>query len=788
MEENMREEYTVINKSSPLVDAKAKVTGAAEYTDDMKLPGMLYGKILRSPYPHAKILNIDTSKAKKLHGVKAIVTGSDTAGVKYGIFERAPQTMDECLLTIDKARYVGDEIAAVAAISEDIAEEALDLIEVEYEELPVVLDPEKALEPRAPRIHEDKEGNIGARAFWEIGKVDEALKEAYYVAEDKFKTHSVIHAPMEPHTSLANFDSSGKLTVRSSTQVPYYIKRGLARTLVMPESKIRVIKPFVGGGFGGKWELIAIDFCSSLLSIKTGLPVKIAYTREEEFIATHRKHPEIIWMKTGVTKDGKILVRDARIILDGGAYTACGQITTHLSGLFQGIPFRIPAFRYEGIRAFTNKQPSGAMRGHGGTQPHMAADIQMDKIAEELGMDPIEIRLRNSMEHGDRTVVGYLAHTCGLKECLKKGADAFDWKEKRGAGRKESKGVGVGSNGFISGESVHLPTSVEPYSAATIKLWPDGTAILFTGASDIGQGSNTTLSMIAAEELGINLEDIKIVSADTDLTPVDMGTYSSRVTMFAGNAVKITAGKIKEKLLKVAAEKLEANVEDLEAKNRRIYVKGSTEKGMEISEVAAIAQNLQNGNPLVETGNYTPPGVGNYETVSSLLDKENYEKYMAQIPMTPAMSFGAHFAEVKIDRETGEIKILKFLATHDCGVAINAMAVEGQLEGSAHMGLGYVLCEEIILVNGIPVNPSFLNYRILTSMDMPEVETILVEPNDPMGPFGAKECGEAPLNPVPPAILNAIYDATGIRFKEIPVTAEKIFMALKKSNKNLVAK
>ncbi|MDY6861906.1 MAG: molybdopterin cofactor-binding domain-containing protein, partial [Thermodesulfobacteriota bacterium] len=734
----MNEEYAVIGKSAPLVDAKVKITGSAKYASDMTMSGMLYGKILRSPYPHAKILNIDTSKAKALHGVKAVITGNDTAKVKYGIIEKAPWTMNECILTFDKARYIGDELAAVAAISEDIAEEALDLIEVEYEELPGVFDPEEAMEPDAPKIHEDRRGNISARAFWEIGKVDEVLKEAYYVAEDKFQTHLVIHAPMEPHVTLANFDSSGKLTVWSSTQVPYYLKRGLARTLVMPEGKIRVIKPHVGGGFGGKWEMLALDFCASLLSIKTGLPVKIAYTREEEFIGTHRKHPQIMWLKTGVTKDGKILVRDSRIILDGGAYNSCGPITTHLSGLFQAMPYKTPAFRYEGLRVFTNKAPCGAMRGHGGTQPHMAMDVQLDKIAEEIGIDPVELRLKNSLESGETTIVGYTAQSCGLKECLEKGAEAFSWKEKRGKLKKENRGIGIGSNGFISGEQVHLTISPEAYSAATIKLIEDGTAILFTGASDIGQGSNTTLSMIAAEEMGVTLEDIKIVSADTDLTPVDMGSYSSRVTLFAGNAVKAAAKEIKEKLLNVAADKLEANVLDLEAKNRKIYVKGSPEKGIGIPEVISITQKLQDGKPLVATGIYTPSGI-NLEEASKEVSKEGFIKYMAKTPLSPTASFGAHFAEVKIDRETGKLNILRFLATHDCGFAINPMAVEGQLEGSVHMGLGYVLSEEMVLDKGLVLNPSFLNYRILTSMDMPHVETITVEPVDPQGPFGAKE-------------------------------------------------
>jgi len=763
--------YSVIGKKTPRIDGSAKVTGEAKYAGDMELAQMLIGKILRSPHPHARILNIDVSKARRLSGVKAVLTGHDTAKIKFGSFDSVPQTANEYFLTWDKARYIGDELACVAATDEDIAEEALDLIEVEYEILPGIFDPEEAMKPGMPLIHEESENNISVRIFWDLGEVDKALKEAYYVREDRFVTQSVLHAPMEPHTALAMVDTAGKLTLWTSTQVPYYIQRWLARTLPMSLDQIRVIKPHMGGGFGGKWEVYPIDFCASLLAKTTGKPVKIAYTREEEFLATHRRHPEILYLKTGVKKDGTITVREARVILDGGAYNSCGHVTAYLSGGFQTVPYRIPNFRYEGIRVFTNKAPCGAMRGHGGVQPQYSADVQLDMIAEELGIDPVEIRLKNSLQPGDTTLTNYKILTCGLPECLDKGTERSHFKEKRGK-MPEGLGIGIGCNGFVSGTSFRIHASPDAYSTAIIKLAEGGKVLLTTGASDIGQGAETVLAMIAAEELGVALEDIKVVSADTELAPLDAGSYSSRVTLFAGTAVRNAASEVKKQLLKFAADRLEANVEDLEVRDKRIFVRGSPEKGMSVAEAVSVAQWAQDGKPLTAVGTYVPP-----------------EAYMAEDkamdplhgPASPAYSFGAHFAEIKVDRETGQITVLNFTATHDCGFAINPMAVEGQLEGSVNMGLGYTLREEIIMDKGLPLNPRLLDYKVQTSLDMPPMGSIIVETKDPQGPFGAKEASEGTLNPTPASVANALYDALGIRMKSLPITPEKVLEAMESS-------
>jgi len=574
---------------------------------------------------------------------------------------------------------------------------------------------------------------------------------------------------MEPHTTLAYYDPAGKLTVWASTQVPFYIHRGLSRTLQIPEKDIRVIKPHVGGGFGGKWEMYPIDFCASFLSIKTGRPVKIIYTREEEFFATHRRHPEILYFKTGVRRDGTIVARESRVILDGGAYFACGHITTFLSGSFQTTPYRIPNYRYEGVRVFTNKAPCGAMRGHGGVQPHTLGDLQLDKIAEDLNIDPIEIRIKNSLQIGDTTLTNYRIVSCGLPDALRKGSEKLKFKEKRG--RRDGKGIGVGASGFISGESIHVICSNDAYSTATMKLQEDGTALLLTGASDIGQGSDTVLAMIAAEELGLSLKDIKITSADTELTPLDMGSYSSRVTLFAGNAVKNAASELRKRILEIAAEELEASPEDLELRDKRIFVKGSPEKGISFAQAVSIAQKMQKGKPLTATGSYTPAFI---EDISKMGKEMRSEEEMFSIPVSPTFSFGAHFADVEVDRDTGKIKVNDFLAAHDCGFALNPMAVEGQLQGSVHMGLGYALTEELLIEEGRPLNPSFLEYKILTAMDTPITKTFLIEPVDPEGPFGAKESSEGTLNPTPAAVANAIYDAIGVRVGGLPILPEKI--------------
>jgi 4-hydroxybenzoyl-CoA reductase subunit alpha len=682
--------YSVIGKNLPRRDDSLRAMGKAMYTSDLSLPGMLSGKILRSPYPHAKILNIDTKKAEKLSGVKKVITGKDTPGVKYGDMLAFPPSLDEYGLAIDKVRYIGDEVAAVAAISEDIAEEALDLIEVEYEELPAVFDPVEAMKPGAPKVHDHVDNNISLKIENEFGDVDKAFKDADFIREDEFLTQPTEHAPLEPHATMASYDITGKLTLWSATQAPYYIQKHLEMTLGIKEMQIRVIKPYVGGGFGDRTDgMSSCDFCAALLSIKTGKPVKIIYTRSEEFSTSRRRHPMRLYLKSGFKKDGTVFVKHCKIISDTGAYNSTGPMVIFVPLGVLSTTYKLTDLKYEGCQIYTNNQVAGAMRGFGGPQMHYAVDLQLDLIAKDLGIDPIEIRLKNATEAGYITASKSKIGSCGFTKSLNQSRDITDW-EKKWSKLSEEKGIGIGTMSFASGSNMNFSGSTHAHSSATIKIMDDGTISLLTGASDVGQGSDGTLAQIAAEELGVYLEDIRVTSADTELTPVDFGTYSSRVTMFAGNAVKNAASDAKRQLFEAVAEKLEANVKDLEAKDRRIYIKGSIERGMNFKEAVLETFKAKDGMPIIGKGFYNPPPTFNF--------------IAGEGKPTPAHSFGSYIAEVEVDKETGEVKVKSFTAAHDCGKAINPKRVEGQLEGNIQMGLGYALSEEIYVDKGQNLN------------------------------------------------------------------------------------
>lgn len=752
-------EYSVVGKSLPPIDGVAKVSGEARYTGDLTLPRTLCGKILRSPYPHAKILHIDTVKAERLPGVKAVITGNDTVKVSYSNWRLFPELMDEYPLAVDKVRFVGDEVAAVAAIDEEVAEEALAAIRVEYEELPAVFTPEEAMKEGAPQIY-DYERNINPKAVRriEFGDVEQGFRESDYVREDEFLLQAVAHAPLEPHVCLANFESPGKLTVWSSTQVPYILQCLLAMTLGMREGDVRVIKPQVGGAFGGKAEMLSLEFCAALLSQKAGRPVKITYSREEEFSTTRRRHPISIKLKTGVKRDGTLLAKECKAILDAGAYSGFSPTAVILVGFFHLLPYRTPHYKYEGYPVYTNNPPSGAMRGFGGPQSFFAAESQMDIIAEELGLDPVEIRLRNARQSGDEIPGWAKISSCGFRECLERVTAITGWREKRGKLRAGC-GMGIGCYGFMSGGVFNWFRIPYAFSNAVVKVNPDGTANLFTQAADIGQGSDTVLAQIAAEELGVRVEDVRLIASDTEVTPVDFGTWGSRVTLMAGNAVKMAAADAKCQLFQIAAEKLRTNVvQELEAKEGRIYIKGAPQRGVPLTEVVAAAQRARGGEAIIGRGSYTPRGKG---------------------MVSPAFSFGAQVVELEVDRETGQVRVDKVTTAHDCGKAINPMAVEGQLEGSIHMGLGYALSEELLLDKGVTLNPSFLDYKLFSAMDMPQMESIIVESFEPEGPFGAKEAGEGLVCPTAPAVANAIYNAIGVRIKQLPLTPERVIKALR---------
>ncbi len=762
-------EYSVVGKRLPRLEGVSKSTGEAFYTDDLNLPRMLHGKILRSPLPHARILNIDASRALALPGVKAVVTGKDTKGAKYGVYAR---TSDQQCLAVDKVRYMGDEVAAVAAVDEDTAQEALSLIKVQYEELPAVFDPLEAMEPGAPAVHE-VERNICGKNTMNYGNVEEGFRDSHYIRQDRFSTGAQAHCALEPHVAVASWETSGKLTVWTPNMSPFAKRLILAKTLGIPQSHIRVCKSYIGGAFGGKSELFSLDFCASLLSIKTGRPVKIRYTREEVFTTTRLRHPMIMEVKTGVRKDGTIMAREIRVIGNTGSYASTGILAVYLtcSSFFK--TYRIPNLRYEGYCVYTNNPPSGAMRAHGTIQARFADESHLDMIAEELKMDPVEFRLKNARQTGDVYPNKSTVISCGLSDCITQAAEVSGWKEKRNAGTgarsqkaqvrsQGNRGVGMGcTTGLTS-----LNLSAFTPSAAFVKFNEDGRANLLTGAPENGQGTETMLAQICAEELGLGLDDIVVTAADTDVTPHDIGSYLMALTFVSGNAVKNAAADARKQVLEVASGMLEAPPDKLEAKNRRIYIKGRPERGLSFAEV--IRQGLIKGVPILGKGHYMP----NTEYLNVATGEGKF---------CPTYTFSSQVSEVEVDRETGEIKVLKATTAHDCGFAINPLDVEGQIQGCVATSQGLALSESVYWQEGKMLNPDFLNYGIPCSLDMPAMKPIIVESHDPEGPFGGKDAGETPTHVGPAAIANAIYNAAGVRIQEIPMTPDKVLKALEEN-------
>ncbi|SPF50858.1 4-hydroxybenzoyl-CoA reductase subunit alpha [Syntrophobacter sp. SbD1] len=747
-------EYSIVGKHVPRNDARAKATGSALYTDDMKLPGMLHGRLLRSPLAHARIVRIDTSRAESLPGVRCVITGEDTPKVKYGNWRLFPDTQDEYPLAVDKVRFIGDEVAAVAAVDLDTAEEALGLIEVEYEELPGVFDVDSAIREGAPVLHDYCPNNVSVNRKIQYGDIDKAFAESDYVREDVFTVHAVSPAYLEPCSAMAQSDLDGRITLWTSTQVPYIVQCLLASTLKMRENDIRVIKPYVGGGFGGKMELRAWEFCAAFMARKTGRPVKFTLSREEEFLAGRRRHAMKLYSKVGFKKDGTLTGKDLRIHLDGGAYNAMGPTATFLCGNFGAMLYRYPSYRFLGEHVYTNKPPASAMRGFGAPQSIFATETQMNIAAEELGIDPIEIRIKNAQVSGDEIPEVATVSSCGFIEALEKAAEMSGWKEKRKS-LKDGRGIGIGCYSFISGGVFNWFNTQYPFSAAEVRVFGDGTAHLLTMAADIGQGCDTVLKQILCEELGLKMEDIRITSADTATTPqADLGAWGSRLTLMNGNAIVEAARKIKAQLFGTVSAKYNLNViYDMECKNGRVYPANKPDRGMSFAEAVAMTQKANRGEPLVAFGYYTPRGKG---------------------LVTPAFSFGAQVAEVEVDKQTGIVEVKKFWTAHDCGTVVNPKAVEGQLEGAIQMGLGYTLSEQFIMDGGKTLNTHFLDYKMPNAMDMPPSEVAHIDTYEPEGPMGAKEAGEGLAIPTAPAIAEAVFHATGYRCRDLPITPEKI--------------
>ena len=763
-------EFSVLGRRLPKVNAWAHLTGTALYADDIRLPRMLYGRLLRSTHPHARIKRVDVSRALAHPGVVAIVTGADMPE-KMGIM---PSTQDETALAVDKVRYIGEPVAAVAALDEDAAFEALSLIGVEYEPLEPIFTIEEALEREDVKIHdESRRANVFKEVHLAFGDLDAGFAAADLIRDDWSFFEGNTHAPIEAHSCVASFGGDGKLTLWTATQVPHYVHRELEKVLGLPRSRIRVIATPNGGAFGGKSDPFGHEFSAALLSMRTKRPVKFTLDREEVFYAHRGRHPVKMRLRTGVKKDGEITAVHFQSYLDGGAYASYGIATTYYTGALMTVTYRIPVYKFDGVRVYTNKPPCGPKRGHGTTQPRYAFECQLDKIATELGLDPIEYRLRVLQPANSRTVNDLRITTMGLGDCLKAVRKATAWDAKRESLPK-GKGIGVAGSAYISGAGLPIYWNPMPHSGAEIRIDRGGGVTVMCGTAEIGQGSDNMLATVAAETLGVLPEDVHVVSGDTSLAPVDLGSYSSRVTMMAGNAVKDAGLKLRALLFEAASEKLGVPVEHLATAYRRVYDLRDPEKHLTFIEAANLAEGRHG--TLVAAGSYKPPaGIGG-----------NYKG--AGVGPTPAYSYQASVAEVTVDLDTGTLTVDKITTAHDCGRALNPANVEGQIEGSAYMGYGEIIAEEQIFRGGLHKKPSLLDYKLPTSLDTPELVAIVVETNDSEGPFGAKEAGEGPLNSVIPAIANAVYDAIGVRFDETPITAEKILDALGKRDNRGVTK
>ncbi len=758
-----REQFAVIGKSKPRIDGRVKVTGQAKYTGDIKLSNMLVGKILTSPHAHARILNIDTSEAERLPGVKAVITHKDVPSLKYGI---SPARWDENIFCIDKVRFVGDKVAAVAAIDEETVYKALKLIKVEYEVLPAVFDPIEALQEGAPLIHEEFPGNVNTEIHQSFGDVEKAFAEAYYVRTDTFVGQRTYQCPIEPHSAISVWEG-GKLTVYSSTQSPHYFQYYIARQFGLKMGDVRVIKPHMGGGFGGKLEPTGLEFAGAALAMKTGRPVKMFYDRHEMFAHNRGRHKQIMKVTTGVDKNGKILGVHADFIMDGGAYTSLGVATAYYAGAMLPLTYEYENYKFDMVRAYTNLPACGAQRGHGHPQPRYAYECHLDMIAKDLGMDPLELRLINARKPNTVTPNAFRVNSCELEACLKKAREISGWDEKR-KNLPSGKGIGLAVGSFVSGAGYPIYRTNLPHAAAMIKVNEDGTsATLYTGAVDIGQGSDTILCQMAAEAMGYTYEQMKIVAADTETTPHDFGAYASRQTLMSGAAVKQAGEEIRKQVIEMASMMLQTDYRDLEICEGLIWRRSDPSVTITFAEVAR--ELFVRKGPLVGKGSYAPPRLGG--TFKG-----------APVGTSPAYSFCAQISQVDIDEETGEIKVEHVWDVHDCGTVINPALLHGQVHGALFMGVGEAVWEEVVFDDkGKILNANLGEYRLPTALDMPKVTSELVfsEEPEPAGPWGVKEVGEGSTIPTMGCYSNAIYDAMGVRVYSLPLSYEKIWRALK---------
>jgi len=765
----IKNEFAIIGRPLPKVDAWAKVVGETKYADDLFLPRMAYAKLLRSAHAHARIRSIDTARARALPGVLAVVTAADLPRVKFGIL---PVSQDEEALCVDKVRMVGDAVAAVAAIDEETAERACRLIEVDYEPLPALMSIFDSLAHPEVRIHEYGDGpNVHKNVALQFGDVDSAFEGAHLVREDVFFFEGNNHLPMEQHAAVAHWAQDGKLTLWSSTQTPHYVHRVLAKALDTPAAHIRVIATPVGGGFGGKTDPFSHEIVACQLSKLTGRPVKIALTREEVFYTHRGRHPVLMWIKTGFTKQGDITGCHLRTWLDGGAYGSYGVASTFYTGVINPVTYKIPVYRFEAARIFTNKPPCGPKRGHGTPQPRFALECQLDKASEQLGLDPADMRRRIVAEPFTKTANHLTVTTIGLGECIDKVIEASGWRDKRAryaaanpARRSPKKrGVGFACSAYLTGAGTAIYWNDMPHSGVLARADRSGGVTVLCGATDIGQGSDSILAYLTAEVLGIEPKDVHVHPADTSLTPVDLGSYSSRVTLMCGMAAIQAAERLRDAIFTAVAKKLEVSPSALVARERKIGVADDWDKAVPFARAVELGEAMHG--VLAFPGSYAPPKrAGKYKG--------------GGVGPSPCYSYSACVVELTVDEETGTVDLENVWIGHDIGRALNPLLVEGQVEGSVYMGIGEALMEEQVFRKNLHKNPSMLDYKSPTTLETPEIHTILVETDDPEGPFGAKEAGQGPLLPVIPAIANAIHHALGVRIDEVPITPDKILKAL----------
>jgi len=750
-------EYRLLGGRIPYIEGPLKVTGRAEYTDDIRRPGMLVGRLLRSPWPHARLRSIDTAAARTLPGVFGVLTG-EKYPTPFGVL---PITHDETAIAVDKARYTGDIIAAVAAQDELTAEAALALIRCDIEPLPEYSDPRGGLSKVTEPIHARglNGTNIQKEVVQHFGDVDAAFARAAETVRVRATFAGVTHAFTEPLATIAESTPDGRLTVWSATQVPHYLHRSLSEVLGLSMHRIRVIKPEVGGGFGGKSDPLPHEIVCAALAIETGRPVKILTDREDVFYTNHGRHPTQNDVRIALDANGRILAYDIEALIDGGAWSSFGTVTTYYNGVLSMGPYLVPNFRYKGRRVYTNRPPSGAMRAHGGTNIRYAVEVALDQLAEKMGRDPFDLRAQNAIPPNTKTVNEFLITSTSFLKCLTAARENSGWDRKF---RKlpYGRGVGVGCGFYISGSNspIHF-TPKMPQSTVHLKVDMDGGIAVHSMQADIGQGSNTLLAAIVAEVLGVDLERVHVQRVDSDVSPIDLGSYSSRVTFMMGNAARSAAEELRTVLLTAAAELVGRRPEEMEVGHERYRVRGEPTVG--VSFLDALHKAMERRGALTASGSYdTTPKGGTFKG--------------ARAGTAPAYSFAAYVAQVEVDVETGEYRVEKIWAAFDCGRALNRLAVEGQIEGSIHMGLGQVMGESMNYRGARLFNPSLLEYKIPTPEQMPEVEILLVGEDDPEGPFGAKEAGEGPLIATLPAVANALYDAVGVRFTELPITPDRV--------------